>query len=418
MSTTNLDPAALLKDAKRHRLVLEATLTPVSGDRFQPAGFPEIGHVIYKAPRAVMEMQTPGGVGQDAKPQLVHAKDADGNPRWTTQEVCIVDSAASMANHLESVMHDSPQALTVHPDLNGLPFVRCFTDDGWKPVTKEGAHRLVVTTLSEGHRLASSYFMGIKTKKKTFQVFVAKKGEKTNEDFAATLRSKIGMADLGTRSHPLPGDWWNVFTSIFYYDPNSLIHGILFPALGIKIPRVLTAHHEAFSARRVETSGVKFDKVQKTNSWQPIFSRDDETAEIIQASFVLDLALLRSFGSGANGLSEPQKQFLLRLIFWKVGRLLENTYRYRSGCDLTCSKVTVRFGEDTFEVRPNELRSLLTTPLEPLLFRPEGDATPVLTDVYWAADELFKEPEKKKKGGDGSDDDTSNAEGEDDDTEE
>lgn len=32
--------------------VLTAILVPVAGlDRFQPAGFPEVGHVIYKAPR-------------------------------------------------------------------------------------------------------------------------------------------------------------------------------------------------------------------------------------------------------------------------------------------------------------------------------------------------------------------------------
>ena len=50
-------------------LILTATLEPIAGDRFQPAGFPEIGHVIYKAPRK------------------------DGS----VEHVCIVDSAASMA---------------------------------------------------------------------------------------------------------------------------------------------------------------------------------------------------------------------------------------------------------------------------------------------------------------------------------
>ena len=51
MNTTTLDPTAILADTTRHRLILEATLKPVIGDLFQPAGFPEIGHVIYKAPR-------------------------------------------------------------------------------------------------------------------------------------------------------------------------------------------------------------------------------------------------------------------------------------------------------------------------------------------------------------------------------
>src|ERR1039457_2977963 len=103
MSTaTTLNAAALLADANLHRVILQATLVPVTGDRFQPAGFPEIGHVIYKAPR----------------------------PDRTTADVCIVDSAASMANHLEAVCHANPRALELHEDLAALPHVQCLTDDG------------------------------------------------------------------------------------------------------------------------------------------------------------------------------------------------------------------------------------------------------------------------------------------------
>ena len=70
MSTAmTLNAAALLADTNQHRVILQATLVPLIGDRFQPAGFPEIGHVIYKAPRTDR----------------------------TTADVCIVDSAASMA---------------------------------------------------------------------------------------------------------------------------------------------------------------------------------------------------------------------------------------------------------------------------------------------------------------------------------
>ena len=158
MSTTTLDPAALLKDAKRHRLVLEATLTPVSGDRFQPAGFPEIGHVIYKAPR----------------------------PDNKTEEVCVVDSAASMANHLEAVMHDSAQTLSVHPDLDGMPNMECLTDEGWPTIKKVGPHRLVVTSLSEGHRLASSYFTDDRA-------FLVKNDKATKTNFGTVTARGFGM---------------------------------------------------------------------------------------------------------------------------------------------------------------------------------------------------------------------------------
>ena len=76
-------------------LIIKATLKPVGDlDRFQPAGFPEIGHVIYDAPREN------GG----------------------TEKVCIVDSPASMANHLEAVCMDG-QGESLHQDLLGLRIV-------------------------------------------------------------------------------------------------------------------------------------------------------------------------------------------------------------------------------------------------------------------------------------------------------
>src|SRR6266566_4285998 len=82
-------------------LVIKATLEPVGDqDRFQPAGFPEVGHVIYDAPRKNNEKE----------------------------KVCIIDSAASMANHLESVCLAGPNDTELHTDLTKLPYVVCTTD--------------------------------------------------------------------------------------------------------------------------------------------------------------------------------------------------------------------------------------------------------------------------------------------------
>ena len=62
-----LDLADLIKPESPVCLVIKAKLAPVGDlDRFQPAGFPEIGHVLYKAPR----------------------------PNGGTDDICIVDSAA------------------------------------------------------------------------------------------------------------------------------------------------------------------------------------------------------------------------------------------------------------------------------------------------------------------------------------
>ncbi len=373
MST--LDTTALLADANTHRLVLQATLVPVTGDLFQPAGFPDIGHVIYDAPR----------------------------PDGSKEKVCVVDSAASMANHLEAVSLASAQTLELHPDLVGMPYLECVTD---APGTTGGATptRLVVTSLSEGHRLASSYFLDDKGK-------VVANGAVSADTFASVLRDSFGIQDLGKKTHPLPGDWWNVFRTIFRFDPNSLVHGILFPAMGIKLSRVLTAHHEAFGADRVGLSGVKFDKLGKTTSGQPIFSVDKETAREIQATFVIDLSLIRSFGrdvtkkeEGAKkeflGLTDDQKLFLLELALWKIGRLLSGPYRFRSGCDLKCSKVVQLGGRSNDDLAPEKLGDGLKDLVAKgdLLWQEQnekGELTAVqkdkrITKVYWPSGELFK----------------------------
>jgi CRISPR-associated protein Csb1 len=362
MSNANFTPTALLADTTRHRITLKATLAPVAGDRFQPAGFPEIGHVIYKAPR----------------------------PNRSIEDVCIVDSAASMANHLETVCLAGPFSLDLHEDLAGLPYLACLTDE-----TGGGGHknpdRLVVTSLSEGHRLASSYFLSDKA-------MVIANGKPTAQTFISKLKAEFGLQDLGTKTHPLPDDWWKVFTTIFRYDPNSLVHGILFPSLGIRIPRVLTAHLEAFGAARVGSSGVKFDKLGKTTSGQPIFAVDEETASEIRATFILDLSLIRSFGSGNNkGLAGTQKEFLLAFALWKIGQLLAAPFRYRSNCDLQSRSVTWVNGDVKDPKNPkdeilstSDLSLDIAAAIGTAKFVADGEQCETVTKVYWPSDDLFK----------------------------
>ena len=344
-----LDPSALLNGPDL-RLTLRARLKPASGlDRFQPAGFPEIGHVIYDAPRP------------------------DGREN-SVQKVCIVDSAASMANHLESVCLASEHSLELADELAGMPYVECRTDDGWPNVSADGKgpKQLVVTTLSEGHRLASTYFLDGR---------VVEDGKPGDRKFGDVLRDEFKIADLGKKSHPLPEQWWTVFKTIFRYDPNSIVHGVLFPAMGIKLPRMLTAHLEAFGASRIRSSGVKFDRLGKTSSGQPIFSVDEETASEIIATFVVDLALLRSFGRGDRGLSDEQKEFLLALALWKIERLLRGPFRYRTNCDLELHELRMRGGEEPVDPPAIDITSAIKC---------AGINGPPVTQVYWPADKLFR----------------------------
>jgi len=371
MSQTSLIPKALL-ESKAHRLTLHAILAPTAGkDRIQPAGFPEIGHVIYPSPQ----------------------------PDGTTRNVCIVDSAASMANHLETVCHEGRFGMDLHGDLVGLPHVQCVTDDA-----NGGKTRLVVTTLSEGHRLASSLFTDDKSK------LLDAEGNLGKNFGDVLLNDEFKLENLGKRSHPLPDDWWNVFKAIFKYDPNSLVHGILFPAMGIKIPRVLTAQLDAINAARVASSGVKFDKLLMTTSGQPIFAKDEETATEIRATFVLDLSLIRSFGRGDNGLNEPQKTFLIAFALWKITQLLQNPFSYRSGCDLEFKSLIVN-GEDVITNLPEITISDYMG--EGVFTAPAADR---VTKVYWKKEDLFKKAIAKKDTSDDGDTNDGDADASDDDS--
>jgi CRISPR-associated protein Csb1 len=327
-----LSPVTYLS-GQQNRLVIMAALAPVAGKtRFQPAGFPEIGHVIYRTP--------------------------------DNQKVCIVDSAASMANHLETVCVQGFD-LSLVDELDGLPYVKC--------VIGQKRDELVVTSLSEGHRLASDYFLkGNRIINNTIEE--KKFGE-------VLLADEFKLRDLAKKTHPLPAQWWNVFSTIFRYDPNSLVHGILFPAMGIKLPRVLTATLDAFGADRVATSGVKFDKIGKTTSGQPIFAKDEETATEIRATFTIDLSLIRSFGRGNNGLNNDQKQLILGLALWKIKKLIDSSFRFRSECDLELTDLQID-GKDSkvSDVLAMDIRTLIKN---------AGFQDPRITEIYWNENELF-----------------------------
>lgn len=368
-----LTPESVLQGASP--LVLTAALTPVAGlDRFQPAGFPEIGHVIYKAPRK------------------------DGR----VENVCIVDSPASMANHLEAVCMRGPHDLELDDPLAGMPYLRCvtgdLTDKKKLPLEKR---ELVVSSLTEGHRIASDYFL--KGRALTLD-------DALDAEFGSKLMGEFKARPLkGESAYLPPASWWNVFHHIYRYDPNSLVHGVLFPRWQIKIARFLTAHLEAFGAARVDRSGVKFDRLGKTNSGQPIFSVDDTTADRIRATFILDVALLRSFGRSEKkdgsdvakprGLSEEQKEFVAALALWKIDRLLKTPFRYRSGCHLEL--ISLKHGEKDVRLDVN-----IENAINSAEFRAVGDQVPIVTDIYWPHDELYRQ-------GDGDDKSNSSGAGDD-----
>jgi CRISPR-associated protein Csb1 len=380
----NLSPDDVLK--RKEPVVLLAFFEPIAGlDRFQPAGFPEVGHVIYKAPRS----------------------------NGAVENVCIVDSAASMANHLESLCMRGAHDYELVDDLQEMPYLRCITGDLEDGKLPAGKREVVVTSLTEGHRIASTYFFGNRSKRS--MKWDGKGAQRLTEDDAPAQKSfgdelaepeNFGIAlDGNKKAHPPADKWWNVFKTIFRYDPNALVHGVLFPQWQIKIPRVLTAHLEAFGASRVDRSGVKFDRLGKTTSGQPIFAVDDATARDIRATFILDTALVRSFGrtNGEDtlGLTQQQKEFLVALALWKIQRLHETPFRFRSGCHLKCTRLTDdKEQEVTIDVN---IRDAIST---------AGFQRPEVTDIFWPREELYRAGEEEENKEKKTEDETDGAEDE------
>ena len=99
----SLDFSAL-KNAPR--LLIEADLKPVQGSRFQPTGFPNLGHAVYSAP---------SGGGQ----------------------MLLVESAQSMANHLERTLWDDANCELRGPAM-GLSHVRVVRGVGETPAQRAG----------------------------------------------------------------------------------------------------------------------------------------------------------------------------------------------------------------------------------------------------------------------------------------
>jgi len=409
MPDTKVTPSDVLKE--KEPLVLFAYFEPVGAlHRFQPAGFPEVGHVIYKAPRENGDIKN----------------------------VCIVDSPASMANHLESLCMRGAHDVELVEELEGMPYLRCVTGDlnenGQLPFEKR---EVVVTSLTEGHRIASTYFLAGRTLDSDGKLAEAgvdstkpKKGKgKANASGSGKFEDKLvkefGIELAGSpKAHPPADKWWDVFKTIFRYDPNALVHGVLFPQWQIKIPRVLTAHLEAFGASRVDRSGVKFDRIGKTTSGQPIFAVDDTTAREIRATFILDTALVQSFGrpqtpfqkgptateasegpteptngdaskhqsenqsqqQNVLGLTDKQKEFLAALALWKIKKLCEKPFRFRSGCHLKCIKLANEQGKEvTIEVN---IKNAIDQ---------AGFQEPRVTDIFWPKGELYRAGQEEEK---------------------
>lgn len=278
-----VDVASLLDHG---RLLLEADLIPLQGERFQPTGFPDLGAATYMLP--------------------------DGT------EMLLVESAQSTANRLENVIWDDGADELVEP-LRGLPYVRVRLGENGTETT---------TSILEAHRLHSAYIRD------------ATDGEHT---FLERLQDELGGMEEG------PVDLRRVAEVAFRYDPNSVLHGVFFADKGLaagrlSLQRLLSGYIEARDVQPVESGGVKKDRVNPRQAsggaergfGHVPFHRTEYVADTITGYFNLDLDQLTAYDLGRDA-----EELLVGLGLYKIRRFLNSGLRLRTACDLDCTALTV-----------------------------------------------------------------------------
>lgn len=262
------------------KLLVEATLTPVQGSRFQPTGFPDLGAATFE----------------------------DGEH---TRHV-LVESAQSMANRMETVCWDVERQDVVEA-LKGLPYVRVEREDG----------SYLTSSIVEAHRINSPYILEGKDK----SVLEALKKETDSLAQGPVDRSKLA-ATLFARDP-------NSLIHGVFLAKKDLAGGRL------RLERALSSFVEAHEVNQAISGGVKNDHVDpkgdaKAGFGNVPFHREEFTAKRITAYFNLDLAQIRGYR-----LETSATRLLVLLGLYKIRAVLERGLRFRTACDLDVKDVRV-----------------------------------------------------------------------------
>lgn len=264
------------------RLLLEATLAPIQGTRFQPTGFPDLGAAEFSAP--------------------------DGT------RMLLVESAQSMANRLENVCWDEGRGDWVEP-LQGIPHVVTELPDGTR-----------TSSVQEAHRLNSPYI----TNSDGFQQIQQAIGFEDNKPFD---RRKLAEALLRYDPNSLIHGIFLEKVGGTVRLPRALSAFIeardveVAPSGGVKVDRVQPA-----------TTGENTPYGKAAEGYGNVpYHRDEYAAGDIRAYFNLDLALIRGLG-----LPEQAQRFLIGFALFKIQKLLAEGMRLRTACDLEVQDVQVK----------------------------------------------------------------------------
>jgi CRISPR-associated protein Csb1 len=260
------------KLADAPRLLIEARLKPLQGERFQPTGFADLGPARYTL--------------------------ADGT------EMLLVESAQSVANRMEAACWDEA-ADDLIAGLRGLSYIRVM-----------GKESALTNSVLEAHRINSPYILEGKDRS-VFQIL--------KTEAAGLETGPVHLRDLARLV--LKYDANAVLHGVFLAK-KELAGGRL------RLTRALSGFIEAVDVRAAESGGVKNDRVDPSGDTKQGFGnvpfhRTEFTARTVTAYFNLDLALLRGYG-----LPEDAYRLLVALALFKVRRFLSTGLRLRTACDL------------------------------------------------------------------------------------
>jgi CRISPR-associated protein Csb1 len=304
------------------RLLMEAVLKPLQGNRFQPTGFADLGPARYRAP--------------------------DGS------EMLLIESAQSVANRMESACWDEATDDLIS-NLAGLPYISVKRPDG-KPLTN---------SILEAHRINSPYIL----KGKDRSVFDVLKKEAAGLETGPVKISQLARLVFKYDANA-------VLHGVFLAD-SDLAGGRL------RMTRLLTGFIEATGAIPAESGGVKNDRVDPSGDTKQGFGnvpfhRTEFTAAEMKAYFNLDLALLRGYRLG-----EDATKLLIALAMFKVRRFLSTGLRLRTVCDLEVKGDIQATRPNTLSIPTEpellaECQGLIAACAAQNLF-----ASPAITEVVW-----------------------------------
>lgn len=216
---------------KEPKLLLEASLKPIQGERFQPTGFADLGAARYAL--------------------------ADGT------EMLLIESAQSVANRMElTCCNDDKETLL--DELKGLPFIEVFKADG----------SLLTSSILEAHRINSEYIMKTDFKETFTKEIGYRKDLPVNwtKLYRALLKYDINSLIHGTFLEEIAGR----------LRITRALSGF------IEARNVQVAENGGVKFNRVQPD-------LKGGEGNVPFHRTEFTAESITAYFNLDLALLRGY---------------------------------------------------------------------------------------------------------------------------